>query len=86
MTTSIPVLMLSGFLWALPTLLPAADLVMVEEPGCPWCARWTAEIGPIYPKTAEGRADKEPIADNATREGRAANRRIEVLLVQETDG
>ena len=36
--------------------------------------------------TAEGRADKEPIADNATREGRAANRRIEVLLVQETDG
>ncbi|MBB94465.1 MAG: hypothetical protein CML68_07675 [Rhodobacteraceae bacterium] len=48
--------MLSGFLWALPTLLPAADLVMVEEPGCPWCARWTAEIGPIYPKTAEGRA------------------------------
>ena len=28
---------------------------MVEEPGCPWCARWEAEIGPIYPKTAEGR-------------------------------
>ncbi len=33
--------------------------------------------------SAEGRADSEPIADNATREGRAANRRIEVLLVQE---
>ncbi len=33
--------------------------------------------------SAEGRADKEPIADNATRKGRAANRRIEVLLVQE---
>lgn len=33
--------------------------------------------------SAEGRADAEPIADNATREGRAANRRIEVLLVQE---
>lgn len=32
--------------------------------------------------TAEGRADQEPIADNATREGRAKNRRIEVLLVQ----
>jgi type VI secretion system protein ImpK len=33
--------------------------------------------------SAEGRAEKEPIADNSTREGRAENRRIEVLLVQE---
>lgn len=35
--------------------------------------------------SAEGRADNEPIADNATKEGRAKNRRIEVLLVQEGD-
>lgn len=35
--------------------------------------------------SAEGRADHEPIADNATREGRAENRRIEVLLVQEQE-
>ena len=35
--------------------------------------------------TAEGRAEKEPIADNSTREGRAKNRRIEVLLVQEAE-
>jgi len=30
-------------------------LMMVEELGCPWCDRWKAEIGPIYPKTVEGR-------------------------------
>ena len=31
-------------------------LLMAEEPGCMWCARWHAEIGPIYPKTSEGSA------------------------------
>ena len=33
----------------------AAELVMVEHPGCPWCVRWHAEIGPAYPNTPEGR-------------------------------
>ena len=28
-------------------------LLMAEEDGCMWCARWHEEIGPIYPKTAE---------------------------------
>ncbi len=32
--------------------------------------------------SAEGRADKEPLASNDTKEGRAQNRRIEVLLVR----
>lgn len=34
----------------------AAELVMFESDACPWCAAWHAEIGPIYPKTTEGRA------------------------------
>ncbi len=39
--------------------LPAMSetrLIMAEEEGCVWCARWNEEIGPIYPKTPEGRA------------------------------
>lgn len=32
----------------------AVELVMVEQVGCSYCARWNAEIGPIYPKTPEG--------------------------------
>ena len=34
--------------------------------------------------SAEGRADKQPIESNATAEGRAANRRIEIILVKQT--
>ena len=29
-------------------------LIMVEQPGCAYCERWKAELGPIYPKTPEG--------------------------------
>ncbi len=38
---------------ALP--VAAADLVMVEQTGCSWCEKWNKEIGPIYPKTSEGK-------------------------------
>ncbi len=31
-------------------------LLMVEEDGCMWCARWDDEIAEIYPKTHEGKA------------------------------
>ncbi|MFL4469278.1 hypothetical protein ACERZ8_05115 [Tateyamaria armeniaca] len=44
-------------LLALP--LPAAAqtyLLMAEEVGCIWCARWNEDIGHIYPKTEEGQA------------------------------
>lgn len=30
-------------------------LIMVEEPGCAYCAAWLDEIGPSYPNTVEGR-------------------------------
>ena len=33
----------------------AAELLMFDDPGCVWCRRWTAEIGPSYPRTPEGR-------------------------------
>lgn len=33
----------------------AAELVMFERSGCPWCARWDAEVAPAYAKTAEGK-------------------------------
>lgn len=35
----------------------AADvrLMMIEELGCPYCDLWKSQIGPIYPKTPEGR-------------------------------
>ena len=35
--------------------------------------------------TAEGRADSDPVASNTTPEGRAANRRIEVILTTPDD-
>lgn len=33
----------------------AAELIMIEEAGCVYCARFNAEIAPVYPKTAEGK-------------------------------
>ena len=32
----------------------AADLVMVEQEGCIYCARWDEDISHIYPKTEQG--------------------------------
>ena len=49
--------LLAAVLIGLP-VAAAADtaLLMAEEPGCIWCARWNAEVGDAYEKTAEGRA------------------------------
>jgi hypothetical protein len=44
--------LLSTVLTALPCL--AAELIMFHDVHCVWCARFDAEIGPIYAKTKEG--------------------------------
>ncbi|MCV2868756.1 thioredoxin family protein [Defluviimonas sp. WL0002] len=41
---------------ALPTGATEFALLMFEQPGCMYCARWNEEIAPEYPLTAEGRA------------------------------
>jgi hypothetical protein len=33
----------------------AAELQMYRRAGCPWCAAWDREVGPIYGKTDIGR-------------------------------
>lgn len=38
------------------TRAAAAELVMFETAGCPWCVYWKREIAPKYPKTDEGKA------------------------------
>lgn len=35
--------------------LAETRLIMVEQPGCAYCAAWNDEIAPAYPNTAEGK-------------------------------
>ena len=55
-TSSAKSILLAAGLWLAAMPANAAELVMFEAPGCIWCERWLEEIGPIYPKTAEGKA------------------------------
>lgn len=45
-----------AFAMAPQTATAEVRLIMAEEPGCIWCARWNEQIAPIYPKTGEGAA------------------------------
>ena len=45
---------------AFPPVARAAELIMFHDVHCVWCARFDAEIGPIYAKTKEGR--RAPLA------------------------
>jgi thioredoxin-related protein len=40
-------------LW--PALSRASELVMFEQGGCVWCARWNHDVAPVYGKTAEAK-------------------------------
>ena len=33
----------------------ALELIMIEQAGCMWCARWQQELGVAYDKTPEGK-------------------------------
>lgn len=51
------------------TAAVAAELVMFESPGCPWCARWHAEVGPGYGRSDEGKRAPLRIAQLAQAAG-----------------
>jgi hypothetical protein len=40
-------------LW--PAVSRASELVMFEQGGCVWCARWNRDVGTVYDKTAEAK-------------------------------
>lgn len=53
--TAVSVLLI-GLLAVVPfTGARAAELVMLDEEGCPWCELWREEVGEIYAKTSEGK-------------------------------
>jgi hypothetical protein len=54
--TGISVLAFASLLLFAPaTDAGAAELIMLEEDGCPWCEQWREDIGGIYPVTDEGK-------------------------------
>jgi hypothetical protein len=54
--TGISVLAFASLLLFAPaTDAGVAELIMLEEDGCPWCEQWREDIGGIYPVTDEGK-------------------------------
>jgi hypothetical protein len=58
----------------------AAELLMFRRAGCPWCAHWDREIGPIYPKTEIGRRAPLRMID-LDRDGGGPNVRIRSRVI-----
>ena len=55
-----------AFVFTTHTPLFAADLVMVERPGCGYCIQWKTEIAPAYPNTEMGQFAPLKIIDIST--------------------
>ena len=53
---SIAALATAGLLALTALPAPAAEMLMLEQPGCAWCKRFNAEIAPAWPNTDEGKA------------------------------
>lgn len=49
-------LLATALLVAPVSSLAEMRLLMAEEEGCMWCARWDSDISVVYPKTPEGHA------------------------------
>ena len=51
-----PQLLFAALLLALmPMRAMAAELIVFERDGCPWCQRWNREVGAVYDKTDEAK-------------------------------
>jgi hypothetical protein len=63
---------------ALPVQSGAAELIMFEEDGCIWCARWDAEVAPDYAASEQSRTAplvrydlrRDPLPDALELQGR----------------
>ena len=55
----------------LPVVAAArVELLMFDDPGCPWCRRWRAEVGQGYANSPEGK--RAPLRTVLLRDGRPA--------------
>ncbi len=45
------------------------SLVMIEEEGCAYCLKWHQEVGPGYPRSAEGRKAPLVTYDRRSKDG-----------------
>ena len=52
---SLFILLLALFAGGVSAKASSAELIMFESENCEWCEVWLEEIGPIYPKTPEGK-------------------------------